>query len=234
MGSGNKILELLRGIPEPTADNSILRLTQMMRAAEAEGIDLLDVQKADTAYHAQLLVSEIVEQHYGKQDLTSDEFFRSYYRRPNHDRDLPYIVTELIPAGCFTSEAKREVVLHGYSIPEFPVGNAGVDAWLQTFWSTGWVSDAGGPRPSQPLKLYRGGAEYEVETGFGMSWTRSVGVARWFAFRLGKSGRAMWSAVVGPEAMLAEFSGRGEAEIVLDPELIADVRKLTEEDTDGK
>lgn len=177
------------------------------------GLPMFTIDKIETSLHAERLTRRLYRAHAGVGDLTFAAFLRMWFDQPNHTRDLPAVVTALIPAGCFTEQDDKQAVSYAWTKPEFPAGESLVDAWLETFEYVGYVSDDDAlVHPTDPTTLYRGGS-----TSHGLSWTSDPRTAHWFAYRLGSHDRHVWRATVEPAAVLARFDGRNESEFVIDP-----------------
>ena len=119
----------------------------------------------------------------------------------------------------------RWLILEAWSAAEWPVGSVGVNAWLLMFKAAGFVSDVDPSPPTAPLTVYRGAWSLG---GRGMSWTRSLEKARWFAnrealftkVRMGVSCAGVWVATVPEHAVLATINSEGsrrEDEVIVNP-----------------
>ena len=118
--------------------------------------------------------------------------------------------------GMIEDDVLAELILSVYATSAIPRDMA-TEKSVNIFRSVGFVSDDGSTRPTEPIRVYRGGhAE-------GMSWTTSLETAEWFAMRLGLD-ETVLSAIAPPEAILAIINGRGENEIVVDPSKLVNVR----------
>jgi hypothetical protein len=182
--------------------------------AEFPGLSFMFLDKAETMLHAEALKDELVEKHSGLGDLTARDFWGQYWSRPNHDRDLPDLVLDLLEENCFTEEAARELLEHAWVSTEFPEQNGGSERWQEAFDAAGWISDDDSERPTEPMTLYRGAAEGHA---LGMAWTADRERAAWFARRFGTamSEGHVYKIVVDPRMILARFAGRNEDEYVL-------------------
>ena len=111
------------------------------------------------------------------------------------------------------------------------------EEWIDVFSSVvdlfGRVSDTD-EGLSGELTLFRGRAGDEEHPG--MSWTLSRQKAEWFARRFPLYGEPIvYTATVAAEHALGYFIGRGESEVVVDPETLGalrDVRTVEIEQTD--
>jgi hypothetical protein len=98
---------------------------------------------------------------------------------------------------------------------ESPVRCLGERSWLAMFKDAGFVSDCGAMPPTGPVTLYRGADEPHMR---GFSWTPDVRDASWFADRTTwTSPGLVFAATVPPGAVLGEFVGRNEPELVVNP-----------------
>jgi hypothetical protein len=91
------------------------------------------------------------------------------------------------------------------------------------FRKAGYLGDR--PAPTEPLTVYRGVKEPRHRLGLG--WSTSLLVARSFPARsrMGRGRRAyVYSATVTPEGVLAGFDERSEAEYVVDPAYLSNLR----------
>jgi hypothetical protein len=110
--------------------------------------------------------------------------------------------------------------------------------WLQLFRAAGFLSDYGASPPSEPIEVWRS----QIGTGFGMAWTRSEEVARWFHDTKHRPYRqedsALLRTLIEPNGVLALIrksriplqlvdgrletvaGRRGEDEVVVDPSLL--------------
>lgn len=120
-----------------------------------------------------------------------------------------------------TVEQLRECLADAWMHTELP-GYQGRTGLLYLFRAAGWTTDlldddgAPTPRPEIELTLYRG--VRRRRDGRGLSWTTDPTKAAWFAGRWRRSGKPgyVFRTRVKPDALLARFVGRGEAEYVLD------------------
>lgn len=77
------------------------------------------------------------------------------------------------------------------------------------------------------LVVYRGTATDVKDDVFGLSWTSDIEIARWFAERFGQDG-SIYKARIGSSGILAFFSG-SESEVVVDPKMLVNVKKIERE-----
>ncbi len=92
----------------------------------------------------------------------------------------------------------------------------------------GFVTDrAGVERPAAPLTVYRGGSLFPPR---GVCWTTDPVIARFFAYRFGTVGRAVFTAMVPPHGVLGLFFERNESEVLVNP---LSLRKLCAEREEG-
>lgn len=147
----------------------------------------------------------------------AQEFYRAWTRKE-------------IPDEVF---ARRLIRIWVYT--EDPEGVLSQARWLQLFRAAGFFSDYEASRPSEPIEVWRS----QIGTGFGMAWTRSEEVARWFHETKHRPHReedsALWRTFVEPDGVLALLrkgrvpfrlvegrfemvaGRRGEDEVVVDP-----------------
>lgn len=110
--------------------------------------------------------------------------------------------------------------------------------WLELFRATGFLSDYGAAPPSEPIEVWRS----QIGSSYGMSWTRSEEVARWFhdqkhrpyqpkqsvllrtfvepggVLALIQKSRVPWHMVEGRVELLA--GRKGEDEVIVDPSFL--------------
>lgn len=183
----------------------------------AHGLPSMSISKLETHFLTVRFVEDVLEEHEGQEDLDFHALMTRYWNQPNHQRDLPILATRLIPNGCMTRKGERELVEHAWTHPEFPVVDIEAQAgWIDVFEYVGYLSDDGSEQPTEPITLYRGGSANFGGTE-GLSWTSDPEKARWFAYRFGTAGRAVWVATVEPDQVLARFGRRNESEYVIDP-----------------
>lgn len=143
-------------------------------------------------------------------------------------RDVPTVLpygtglAHRTPWPGMTVEQLRECLEEAWVLTEF-LGFSSRSMVLSLFRAAGWTTDLLDlegkpvPRPQTSQVLYRGCRR--KRDGRGMSWTSDPIKARWFAKRLlrrkGQPGY-VFRTTVKPDALLARFVGRGEAEYVLD------------------
>lgn len=114
-----------------------------------------------------------------------------------------------------------------WSGAEWPQQSIGQRDWLEIFATCGFISESGAAAPCEPLTLWR--SDWPWSKGRGMSWTRNIEKARWFASRNAlfshvfydvKLPGAIFEATVPPAAVLACLDGDGsrdESEVVVNP-----------------
>ncbi len=124
----------------------------------------------------------------------------------------------------------RALLPNIWSMVEWPLRALPTEDWVQIFTHAGFISDDGSAQPTQTLTLYRGAGQRQCR---GMSWTRSLTMARWFAKRIvHRQPGFVWCANVPPQGVLAIFNkqrtglpgqegkGKGETEVVVNPALL--------------
>lgn len=116
---------------------------------------------------------------------------------------LNLVLTEWWTSASYPSEVSANTVIHLFSDADF-------------------VSDrAGTARPTAPLVIYRGGS---IGAPRGVCWTTDPAIARFFAYRFGTTGRAIFSATAPPHGVLGIFFGRNESEVVVNPRTLRGLR----------
>jgi len=125
-------------------------------------------------------------------------------------------------AGDVPLDDIRKNITAVWSTAEWPASIIGVDEWVRMFRAVGFVADDDEPPPAAPLELYRGTTWGRRR---GMSWTRDIDRARWFARRLQQDDGLVFRLLVPAEAVLAfvGFEGRTENEVVVDPRVLPPV-----------
>ena len=110
--------------------------------------------------------------------------------------------------------------------------------WLELFRATGFLSDYSAAPPSEPIEVWRS----QIGSRYGMSWTRSEEVARWFHDHKHRPYQPKQSVLlrsfVEPRGVLALIQksrvplkvvegriervagGKGEDEVVVDPSFL--------------
>lgn len=139
---------------------------------------------------------------------------------------------------AYRAEALLEVV-EGYDLTPEQRGEVVRTAWLDTEnawqayeeWAEVFADEETRPHlmddderaslaaMDDPLTVYRGCVQDQNEEGF--SWTLDVERARWFARRLGTARGGAGCVIVGKVAkadVVAFLTGRGEEEVVVDPQ----------------
>lgn len=132
-------------------------------------------------------------------------------------------------SGKLTRPALRECLADAWVADEYPIQHVGKANALRLFRAAGWMSDSTGDvndpaapvQPTIPLRLYRGCLPKWYK---GISWTADPTRAEWFAKRFNQPGR-VYTLVVPPGRMMANFNTRGEAEFVvqtwgMEPEVV--------------
>ena len=70
------------------------------------------------------------------------------------------------------------------------------------------------------VNVYRGLTNYNKKNIRALSWSLDRKVAEWFSNRFKKGEGKVYSATIDKEHILAFFSGRGEAEVIVDPKYL--------------
>lgn len=142
--------------------------------------------------------------------------------------DAPFVLLDALDDGqiAWTPDHLQPLVADAWSAAEAPELDLGADLWVSLF------SAADYPRPPEPLTLYRGCSPHRRR---GMAWSTDIERARWFARRFltqaGPRGRALYETTAPPDAVLAMVDGacvdggRHEAEVVVDPTKLAQIRR---------
>ena len=79
------------------------------------------------------------------------------------------------------------------------------------------------------VTVYRGVTSYNAQNVKALSWTLDREVAEWFAHRYGENG-TVYEAQVRKENIYAIFLGRNEAEVIVNPERLAGLSQLPEQE----
>lgn len=114
----------------------------------------------------------------------------------------------------FNKKQFRSLLADAWQDTEMPYQYG--DLPLRLFREAGYVTDdpLGRALPTGTYTLYRGAApEYKK----GISWTRSIGKAAWFAERFDTEKRGkVWTVDVDRSQILGHIMGRGEHEVIVD------------------
>lgn len=144
-----------------------------------------------------------------------------WHEKNTHDRDLPKFVILTTIAKCWTPEETRDLLIHGWVMPEWP-GQYSKDQWLAAFKSGGSEILTDYEKPFEPpesgtVTAYRSSFD---SNRHGLSWTRDLKTARWFLSRGDMSGQGrtmrLWTVNIPHQKIIGHFTGRGEDEIVAD------------------
>lgn len=92
------------------------------------------------------------------------------------------------------------------------------------FQRVGFVTDADEPLPIGELTVYRGARTPRHRLG--LSWTLEPERARFFAQRFTAGTGVVYVAHVDAEAVLAYFTSRNEAEVIVDPITLRNIHRL--------
>ncbi|KFZ80846.1 hypothetical protein ED92_11030 [Amycolatopsis sp. MJM2582] len=151
--------------------------------------------------------------------LTTDQLAVALYRVPGDD--MPVLLDALHRHRLITDHALSCFVGPAWSHAERPDLTLPRHRWRALFTAAGYTEDGRRvPRPTQPLRLYRGSVADRRDD---WSWTESRRVARTYAAG-GFGGRlpgAIWTALVEPGRLQACNTDRDEAEFVVDTEGLA-------------
>lgn len=119
--------------------------------------------------------------------------------------------------GWLTGELATYFVARAWDLCGHPMQVLARERWVSLFRLGGYTHEfEPAPRPVDPVRLFRGSDEAGAE---GLSWSRSVDVARWFAVQR-REGR-VFSALVEPWRLLAFMAGGCEDQAVVDTEGLA-------------
>lgn len=83
----------------------------------------------------------------------------------------------------------------------------------------------------ETVKIYRGVTPYNQKNIKALSWSLDRDKAEWFAHRFGEDG-TVYEAQIDKEHILALFTGRNEAEIIVDPRQLKEIT-ISEEPEQG-
>jgi hypothetical protein len=131
--------------------------------------------------------------------------------------------------GKITLPQLREFLVHAWEGNDRPYNCLGVRGWVRLYKAAGFIHtkaegdnqgevDDGVTKPTQPLVVYRGTTPAYWRR---MSWTTDQQQALWFAEWI----KEVWkrpdsfviSTTVPPKHILAMLNGRGESEVVVNP-----------------
>lgn len=125
-----------------------------------------------------------------------------------------------------TREDLAAVIGDVWTDAEWPAASLTVANWVELFRTAGFVSDENQPKPTEPLRIWRGTTWGRRR---GMSWTTERDRAKWFANRWERDDRhhaLVFETVVEPAVVLALLTGgRSESEVVVDPRLLPAIRR---------
>lgn len=106
-----------------------------------------------------------------------------------------------------------------WTMVEYPDAALSHERWRYWWRETGFTSDGiTAPRPTEPMRLYRGAVALPAYRRRDWSWSDDRAVAERFAVG-GLGGRpagVVWTALVPPQHILGFISGRNESEWVVD------------------
>ena len=74
----------------------------------------------------------------------------------------------------------------------------------------------------ETVTIYRGVTPYNQKNIKALSWTLDRDKAEWFAHRFGEDG-TVYEAQIDKEHILALFTGRNEAEVIVDPRQLKEI-----------
>lgn len=142
---------------------------------------------------------------------------------PRADRLLT--IEEWFDAGEVAVDELRALLAAWWLDAEGP-SNLGVVRWVRLFKAAGFVADRAGTEPPiDPLTVYRGIQGYGRRRG--LSWTLDRDRAAWFARRFPHFGASVvLVARPRPRHVLGIFHGREEAEVVVNPRGLRNLREI--------
>jgi hypothetical protein len=155
-------------------------------------------------------------------NLLDLEFKREYidqFGLLSHYNRLP-LICEWYARGNLQEEDANQLLSQWWSHGGYAhhIGGWTHEDWVDMFEYAGFVTDnsEGIAMPQKPLAIWRGGVPGAAR---GLSWSTSRAVGEFFAKRnVWKVGRAeLWQTTISPESVLGIFSGRNEAEVVINP-----------------
>jgi hypothetical protein len=151
-----------------------------------------------------------------KQSLTWGETMGHLIMEGN---TLPWLYHTAHEFDVLKHEDRAEGLTWAWTDAEWPEMYMDTDLWLDYFREVGFVEDHHlGTPPTSPLVLWRGATEVRMD---GMAWTERPEVANWFAKRWRgieqEEPVKVYRLEVYPEDVLAHFTGRNEAEWLVDP-----------------
>ena len=79
------------------------------------------------------------------------------------------------------------------------------------------------------VTVYRGVTSFNADNVKALSWTLDQETAEWFAHRFGEDG-TVYEAQISKEHIYAYFSGRNEAEVIVDPKHLMDITEVQDID----
>ena len=83
------------------------------------------------------------------------------------------------------------------------------------------------------VTIYRGVTSYNNKKLKVLSWTVDPEVAKWFADRYQQHGQ-VYAATISKKHILAYFGGRHEAEVIVDPSKLKDIKLLLDLSEESK
>lgn len=84
-----------------------------------------------------------------------------------------------------------------------------------------------------PVTVYRGVTSYNAKNVKALSWTLDEKVAQWFAHRYGEQG-TVYKAQIRKDHIYAVFTGRNEAEVIVDPKELHNISQVQDLSMDLK
>jgi hypothetical protein len=148
----------------------------------------------------------------------------------------PALLAKWVEREIIGREEVRALLPVVWTMAEWPERHFGAATWIGLFRWVGFVSDDPSiVAPSADMRIYRGST---YDHRFGMAWTTSVERAERFANRsrdfFGLANVEVFVGDAPPSAVLARIvGGRQEAEVVVDPAMLASVAAVPSATLEG-
>jgi hypothetical protein len=137
----------------------------------------------------------------------------------------PQLLWDDWQAGKLTPADLREVIPLVWPYMDWPEAVIGADRWTPMFLAAGFIAVPDTlTAPTTTLTLYRGTTEDRARS---MAWSWDKVKAEQFRERYCKQGKDahLYTTTVEPSTVLALFNLRGEREAIVNPQLLADVKR---------
>jgi hypothetical protein len=136
----------------------------------------------------------------------------------------PELLKRWVLGGRLTPPQLRTLLLEVWSGAEYPERFLGTELWVRWFKRANFISDDGRPKPTKPLRVWRGCLPLYRR---GMSWTEDPSIAKLFKKRWNNRIRdrygnrmecGIYTALANPARVLALINAErpGEREVVVD------------------